>query len=201
MRESEAMFSNIREGIREIGFDIRRQFYTKTLYEYLGIEFSLTPLEMDVVELENTLWDDVSELSIMPDADKMLDYLNKNSIRTGIISNLPWSGDALRVHLDKHLPNNRFDFVMTSCDYLFKKPNRILFDIALQKSGLCANEVWFCGDTPEADVEGAAKVGIFPVLYDNDAKYKNCSDDQALQREHLHIYEWTELNDTLERIS
>ena len=52
------------------------------------------------------------------------------------------------------------DFVITSSDYFIRKPNYILFHIALQKAGLHANEVWYCGDNPQADIEGSSQVGI-----------------------------------------
>lgn len=38
-----------------------------------------------------------------------------------------------------------------------------LFDIALQKTNLSASEVWYCGDNPQADIEGSSQVGIYPI--------------------------------------
>lgn len=138
----------------------------------------------------------------MPGADKMLDYINKNGIRSAVISNLLWSGAALTERLNRLLPENQFEFVMTSSDYFMRKPNRILFDIALQKAGVCADEVWYCGDNPQADIEGASQVGIYPVWYDNDTEkdYKDRSTGYVPECEHLHIHEWNEMIDLLERI-
>lgn len=195
---AELIFGQNIENVRKIGYDISGQIGNRALYDYLGIEFSLTPLEMETV-----FWNGASMGAIMPDADKMLDYLNKNGIRTAVISNLLWSGEALTERLNRLLPNNRFEFVMTSSDYFMRKPNRILFDIALQKAGLCADKVWYCGDNPKADIEGSSQVGIYPVFYDNhtDREYKKFSDNAALQCEYLHIHEWKELIDVLERIA
>ena len=195
---AELIFGQNIESVRKIGYDISGQIGNRALYEYLGIEFSLTPLEMETV-----FWNGASMGAIMPDADKMLDYLNKNGIRTAVISNLLWSGEALTERLNRLLPNNRFEFVMTSSDYFMRKPNRILFDIALQKARLCADKVWYCGDNPEADIEGSSQVGIYPVYYDNntDREYKNYSDIATLQCEYLHIHEWKELIDVLERLA
>ena len=165
------------------------------LYEYLGIEFSLTPLEMETV-----FWNGTSMGAIMPDADKMLDYINENGIRSAVISNLIWSGEALTERLNRLLPMNRFEFVMTSSDYLVRKPNRLLFDIALQKAGLRAEEVWYCGDNLQADVEGSAQCGIFPVWYDNDIeKSKDRAKEKTPGCEHLHIHEWDEMIDLLKK--
>ena len=198
IKGAELIFGQNIENVRKIGYDISGQIGNRALYDYLGIEFSLTPLEMETV-----FWNAASMGAIMPDADKMLDYLNEKGIRTAVISNLLWSSDALTERLNRLLPNNRFEFVMTSSDYFMRKPNRILFDIALQKAGLRADEVWYCGDNPKADVEGASQVGIYPVLYDNntDKENINSSDNITLQCEHLHIHEWKELIDVLERLA
>lgn len=194
---AELIFGKHVESVRKIGYDISGQVGDKVLYEYLGIEFSLTPLEMETV-----FWNGASMGAIMPDADKMLDYINKNGIRSAVVSNLLWSGAALTERLNRLLPNNQFEFVMTSSDYFVRKPNRILFDIALQKVGVSADEVWYCGDNPQADIEGAAQVDIYPVWYDNDTEkdYKNCNNEHLPQCEHLHIYQWDEMIDLLERI-
>lgn len=185
------------ENVRSIGYDIGGQTGNRALYEYLGIEFSLTPLEMETV-----FWNAASAGAVMPGADKMIDFINESGIRSAVISNLLWSGDALTERLDRLLPNNKFEFVMTSSDYLFRKPNRILFDIALVKSGLSPDDVWYCGDNPQADVEGAARAGIFPVWYDNDTDkdYKDRSDEAPRQCEYLHIHEWSEMTCLLEKL-
>ena len=192
---AEIIFGEHVANVRKLGYDICGQIANKTLYDYLGIEFSLTPVEIEMV-----FWDNASAGAIMPNADKILDYLNENGIRTAVISNLLWSGEALTKRLDRLLPNNNFEFVMTSSDYFICKPNRILFDIALQKSGLSAEEVWYCGDNPQNDVEGAAQIGIFPVWYDNsiDKDYIDRVNERQPQCDHLYIKEWDEMIEVLE---
>jgi len=181
--------------IRSFGYDISGQVGNRFLYEYLGLEFDLTPCE-----LETLFWNAASAGEIMPGADRMLDYINENGIRSAVISNLLWSGEALTKRLNRLLPNNKFEFVMTSSYYLFRKPNRLLFELALRKAGLDAKDVWFCGDNPQADVEGSAQVGIYPVWYDNGTgKYhEDRTDETAPQCEHLYIKEWDEIVKALE---
>ncbi|MBO5432885.1 MAG: HAD-IA family hydrolase, partial [Clostridia bacterium] len=109
-------------------------------------------------------------------------------------------GEALIKRLNRLLPNNRFEFVMTSSDYFICKPNHILFDIALQKSGLSAEYVWYCGDNPQNDVEGAAQVGIFSVWYDNsiDKDYIDRANERQPKCDHLYIKEWDEMIKVIE---
>ena len=196
-RGAELIFGEHIESIRKMGYDIGGQIGDRVLYQYLGIEFSLTPLEMETV-----FWNGCSMGALMPDADKMIDYLNQKGIRSAVISNLLWSSDSLTERLNRLLPNNRFEFVMTSSDYLFRKPNRILFDIALQKAGVSASDVWYCGDNPIADIEGAAQAGIYPVWYDNNFEkiHKDYRNTASPQCDHLHIYEWNEMIKVLEKL-
>ena len=184
------------ENVRKIGYDISGQIGNRVLYEYLGIEFSLTPLEMEVV-----FWNGASAGAVMPGADKMLTYINRCGIRSAVISNLLWSGEALLERFNRLLPNHQFEFAMTSSDYFMRKPNRILFDIALQKCGLQADDVWYCGDNVHADIEGASRASIYPVWYDNDTEKESRDYVTHItpQCEHLHIHEWEELISILEK--
>lgn len=49
VRTAELIYGKHIESIRKIGYDICGQIVNRVLYEYLGIEFSLTPLEMETV--------------------------------------------------------------------------------------------------------------------------------------------------------
>ena len=197
-RGAELIFGEHVTKVRMQGYDISGQIANRTLYDYLGIEFSLSPVEMETV-----FWDNASSGAIMPGVNNMLDYLNENGIRTAVISNLLWSGEALTNRLNILLPNNKFEFVMTSSDYFICKPNRILFDIALQKAGLSAGDVWYCGDNPQNDVESAAQVGIYPVWYDNsiDKDYIDRANEKQPKCDHLYIREWDEMINVLQKLN
>lgn len=121
---AELIFGEHVTEVRKTGHDISGQIANRTLYDYLGIEFSLSPVEMETV-----FWDNASSGAIMPVTDKMLDYLNENGIRTAVISNLLWSSDALTQRLNRLLPNNKFEFVMTSSDFL--SANQIAYCLIL----------------------------------------------------------------------
>ena len=143
---------------RNSGFEIHQRFYDKLQYEYFGLEFDI-PYE----DIELIFWKNASEIKLMPGVEKMLAYLRDKGIRSGVISNLGWSGNALKTRIDECLPDNRFEFVIASSEYIFRKPDRLIFELALRKAGLTADKVWFCGDTVSADIDGAHNMGIFPV--------------------------------------
>ena len=58
-----------------------------------------------------------------------------------------------------------FMFVMSSADYVLRKPHPVLFQTACRKLELDPASVWYVGDKPEFDVAGAANAGLVSVLY------------------------------------
>lgn len=180
--------------------EIHEHAFLKMAWEYMGISMSV-PIE----EAEKIIMNGISQGGVMPFAEEMLDYLNAKGIRTGVISNNCFSGNALNALFDRLLPGNQFEFVLTSSDYLFRKPNRLMFEIALQKAGLSADKVWYCGDSIEADVYGARNVGMFPVLYEGTTPdhvdlFAHQNDGREIDFEHLHIYDWRKMISVLEGI-
>lgn len=117
----------------------------------------------------------------MSGADKLLDFLNDEGIRTAVLSNNGWSGEAIRNRFDRLLPQNRFAFVMSSADYMIRKPDPRLFEIALLKAELDASAVWYVGDSLRADVYGAHAAGLFPVWYAEETM-ESRNDDAGIPR-------------------
>jgi putative hydrolase of the HAD superfamily len=182
---------------RNLSFELHERQFQRLLYESLGIEFSIS---YDV--MEKIFWDTMSPGQPMPGADRMLALLDSLGIRYGVISNTMFSAGAMAHRLDTILPGFRFEFIITSSEYGVRKPNRALFDVALYKAGLKAGEVWFCGDNPAADVQGAAGAGIFPVWYSSrlECHYRDRSKEKEPVCEHLKISEWDELTDILNEL-
>jgi putative hydrolase of the HAD superfamily len=192
---SQTLFERI-SVVREMGLEFHQWQFMRFLYEYLEIELSIP-----VPEAESVFWYNVSAGTVMPYAAEMLDAVNAHGIRSGVISNIGWSGTALTERINRLLPKNNFEFIIASSDYMFRKPNPMLFELALRKARLEAQDVWFCGDNVKADVEGSAAVGMFPVWYENETvenpwREKNKGIIPAC--EHLHIHDWRDLINVLE---
>ena len=180
--------------------EIHEHNFLRLAMEYMDISYSVS-----IEDAEEIIMNGISKGGMMPHADILLDYLNAKGIRTGVISNNCFSSNALKKLFDRLLPRNKFEFVMASSDYIFKKPHSMMFDIALQKAGLSADKVWYCGDSIEADVQGAKNVGMFPVLYegatdDGTNPFPHQNDNLKVDFEYLHITDWTELIEVLEQI-
>lgn len=177
------------------GLEIHEFAVLKTFYELMGIELSVS-----LPEAERIIWEGISIGAAMPLVKEMLAFIREKGIRTGVISNICFSGNAMKERLKRILPEHEFEFVLTSSEYAFKKPHPAMFRIALQKADLTADKVWYCGDDFEADVMGAHGVGMFPVLYecrDVELFLPVVNEQPECDFEYLHIHEWKEMMDVL----
>lgn len=148
---------------RKVEFELHHNQMLKMKYEYFGIE-----LDVSLEEAEWILWQGVSpatEKCRMAHITELLAYLKEKNIRTGVISNMGWSGNNLKRRINTILPDNNFEFIIATSEYGYRKPNPLIFELALNKAGLSADKVWYCGDTFSNDCEGAHRAGIYPVYY------------------------------------
>ena len=153
-------------------------------------------LSISIEEAEWIIWNGISRGVPTPGAAEMLRNLQDMSIRTGIISNLCWSGAALTRRLTETFPKHSFDFIMTSSEYIFRKPDEHIFDMAIRKSGLDKADIWYCGNDIEVDLVGANGAGLYPVFYDDrsiPSKIHEKNDSITADFQFLRIGCWQEL--------
>lgn len=127
--------------------------------------------------------------------EKFLDYLHERDIRTGVISNISYAGNIVQNRINEVIPNNHFDFVIATSEYMYRKPNKRIFDLALEKADVEADQVWHIGDQYECDIIGAKNAGIFPVWYVG-AINMPCEEKGDI----LKITDWEELRARMEEI-
>lgn len=156
---SNQLFEKYRD-CRKALFEINNQVILKTLFDLLEIEFSIS-----LAEVEKIIWNHSADIIPVDGAVALLDELNRMDIRTAVISNLDFSGYLLKERLNQLLPNNRFEFVIASSDYGVRKPQPLLFEVGIRKSGLHPQDIWYVGDKYNVDVVGSASVGMTPVLF------------------------------------
>ena len=134
--------------------------FSPYLYESMGIELSLSNKERDKV-----FWDAASPGVPTEGILEFLDFLKKQGIRTGVISNITYCGEAVIDRIDSVITGHNFEFIIATSEYMFRKPNKRIFQLALEKGDLNPEDVWYIGDNYECDVVGARNAGIFPVWY------------------------------------
>lgn len=140
--------------------EIPNTMFTPYLYDSLGIEIALSNTEIDTV-----FWDAASPGVPTEGIENFLEYLKNKGIRTGVISNIAYAQPVVAERINCMLPGNSFEFIITSSNYIFRKPSKRIFDLALEKAGLNPDETWYIGDQYECDIKGALNAGIFPVWY------------------------------------
>lgn len=185
---------------REAYFEKRRQCHAldielpnlhrwQLLFGKYRLKFSLPPQA-----LETLFWDAAAPCVPTPNVPELLALLREKGVKTGVISNMGFTGDALRSRLERLFPQHRFDFILSSADVLLRKPNPRLFELGLRLADCRAEESWFMGDNLRCDVAGAASAGIFPVHYDRDlgCVYRVAEYPEVVP-DHLRVEDWSEI--------
>ena len=175
--------------------EIHEHIFLRNVLEHFDMKLSVT-----IPEAEWIIMNGVSTGLPTPGAAEMLACLREKGIRTGIISNLCWSGAALSRRLQEGFPEHDFDFIMTSSEYIFRKPDVHIFDMAVHKSGLDKSRIWFCGNSISADITGANNAGLFPVYYDDrsfPSREHSKNDKAVIDYPCLHLKSWRDLTDCL----
>jgi putative hydrolase of the HAD superfamily len=103
-----------------------------------------------------------------PDVLPGLDALAERGYTLGLISNFEeWLELVLEaVELTRYFPVR----VISGVEGI-EKPDPRIFEIALERAGMSAEESVYVGDHPHFDVEAAEAVGMFPVLIDRRDRY------------------------------
>jgi REG-2-like HAD superfamily hydrolase len=100
---------------------------------------------------------------VFPDVIPALIAMRAAGLRLGVVSNWGWSAPELlqTLELAQH-----FEVLSISARVGYVKPHEAIFEHALDLFAVRPDEAIHVGDDPEADVEGARRAGIEPVLID-----------------------------------
>lgn len=97
-----------------------------------------------------------------PGAISSLNRLKESGVKLGVISNFD---SRLRPLLQELNIANLFHSIIVSCEVGYEKPAPQIFEAALSKLDIQANEAVLLGDDPIADKEGARAVSIDSWLW------------------------------------
>ncbi len=104
--------------------------------------------------------------TVIPYADSAtaLSLLKARGYRIGVLSHVPWPGDACRSWFARHGLAPYIDFYSLSCEIGWIKPNPRHYQHALDQAGCAAAEILHVGDHPERDIAGAKRFGFRTCL-------------------------------------
>ena len=116
-------------------------------------------------------WWDYSDVTLYPDAEKILPLLKERGLKIGVVTN------GLRSDVDEILPKvgleGFFDVVIVIDTLRRMKPDVEVFQYALERLGVESSEAIFVGDEVKADYEGAKRCGLTVYLIDRDGKVQD----------------------------
>ena len=130
------------------------------LYKMIGMEWELSRELSD--RLHADFWSRyIRHCKVSEDTITTLEQLRRHQKHLGVITNgaTKWQQQKL----DSLGITPLFDTVLISETEGLKKPDRAIFERALDRLSVRHEEAMFVGDNPEADVAGARAAGLIPV--------------------------------------
>ena len=99
-------------------------------------------------------------------AAAMLADFRDRGLKLALVSNTFVPGGVLDRHLRMLGLLEYFPQRIYSCDVQYRKPDRRIFQLALERTGVSASRAIFVGDSLVADIRGARRAGMVTVLKD-----------------------------------
>ena len=110
---------------------------TRLIHDYFGTRF-----ELPYAVLERGFWDASMTTCPIPGAREALDALASAGVPMAVLSNASFSADVLRHDLARHGLADHLSFVMVTADYVVRKPNALVLDVAAARLGVPPRDVW-----------------------------------------------------------
>jgi putative hydrolase of the HAD superfamily len=113
---------------------------------------------------------------LFPEARSVLSFLHSRGFRLGVISNF----DSRLLTLLRNLQiESYFAEVTLSWRAGAAKPDRRIFDAALESMGVESRRAIHVGDSLNEDFEGARSAGMHAILVDRGSAYRGAVDDRC----------------------
>lgn len=123
----------------------------------------------DLARIIADQWWDYSDVALYSDVTEVLEQLKQRGIKIGIITNALQT-DLQKIMSKTKLNPNCFDIIVTIDTICRMKPEKEIFDYALNVLNVTPSEALFVGDTVEYDYQGAQNAGLKALLIDREDK-------------------------------
>jgi len=144
--------------------DSALEFTQAGLLRMVADAFGLRP-RLSPEETEWVFWSAAIQAEVIDGVRELLPELQALGLTMGVISNSSFAGATLERELERQGIRGFFRFLISSADYGVRKPDPLIFEVALRRLGMDARQVWFAGDHVGYDIIGAHGAGIFPVAF------------------------------------
>ena len=102
--------------------------------------------------------------TVAPGTRETLAVLAGRGLKLAVVSNTFLPRSVLDRHLDTVSLGDLIETRVYSSEVVYRKPNLKIFQLALERVGLDAENTLFVGDSPKADISGAHRAGMITVL-------------------------------------
>jgi putative hydrolase of the HAD superfamily len=111
---------------------------------------------------------DLANYALFTDVKAAFASLRASGLTLGVVSNFEtWLEDLLRVlGVGDDLPVRAISGLEG-----IEKPDPRIYELALERAGVAADEAAFVGDNPEFDVDPPASLGMFAILVDRTGRH------------------------------
>jgi putative hydrolase of the HAD superfamily len=128
-----------------------------------SLGFKATPEDSRIKTAVNIFFEDyLDSLELRPCAKKLLEKVSME-YKLGIISNFTYA-PVIYAGLRNLGINKFFNAVLVSEEVGWRKPHIKIFQEALKRLGIVAEEAVYVGDSPEEDIMGAKAAGIKTIF-------------------------------------
>jgi putative hydrolase of the HAD superfamily len=134
--------------------------FDRLVSDSLGLTYDI-PIEDVQIEFLRAAYEVIPE----PGICESLAHLKSLCLPMGAVCNSSFSGRCLALDFERHGMLDFFRFIMSSADYGIRKPHPAIFRAAASKLGVAARDIWFIGDTLDADIAGALCAGMTAIWY------------------------------------
>ena len=141
-----------------------------SLYEYLCGLIGISEVGPQVAKIGYEKFLDPQSWMLYDDVMPTLSALKAQGISLGIISNWDSSLDSIIEGLGV---SSYFKVIISSAVVGLYKPQPEIFELAIRELGAIAHETLFVGDHVDADIRGAARAGITPILIDRENRFED----------------------------
>ncbi len=141
------------------------EYYPNKVAELIGCEKSECKNVGDQLRFET--WGNPDNYKLFDDVLPTLKTLKEHGIYVACVSN---EDGWLSKFFDHFGISEYFQFIITSQEIGFEKPDSRVFHAALIKTEFAQNEVLFVGDSEVSDYQGSLSAGMMPLLIDRDHK-------------------------------
>lgn len=146
----------------------------RELYEELFRELKMKHADTTVQQLLDYWFATFSECTVlMEDATEVLTELRARGFKLGLITNGSVRSQCAKI--DQVSLRPFFDTIIVSDEVEVKKPDRRIFELALEQLGASARYSWYVGDHPVNDIQGAAAAGLQTVWLSGTTLWTDCA--------------------------